>query len=234
MVKMQDRIGIAAAAALLAGMFSTDVSAQTQMSRDPSFCEVYNALGGAPSDRCAGQPSAPAAAGAPGGLTLQGTTQGVRPTSSMIPPPSGDRAGAPPATQSRQAAPSRPSSSSPAVAPARAAASFGSVQFEYDSANLTNEATRVLDTVAAVLNDTRMADRVFIVEGHTDATGGPAYNYPLSERRAQAVVQYLSSRHGIPKSRLQSVGKGQSQLADPGNPTSAANRRVVILNAGGG
>ena len=45
------------------------------------------------------------------------------------------------------------------------------------------------------------------IEGHCDSTGGEAYNELLSERRAQAVQDYLVA-HGIAAERLSVVGKG--------------------------
>jgi OOP family OmpA-OmpF porin len=66
------------------------------------------------------------------------------------------------------------------------------------------------------------------VEGHTDSVGPDAYNQKLSERRASAVKQVLTSQYGVESSRVQSVGYGESRpVAD--NKTEAGravNRRV--------
>ncbi len=69
------------------------------------------------------------------------------------------------------------------------------------------------------------------VEGHTDATGDDDYNQELSQRRALAVVDYLT-KAGIDESRLRGEGFGESKpVAD--NETEAGrkqNRRVGIRN----
>ena len=65
------------------------------------------------------------------------------------------------------------------------------------------------------------------VEGHTDAEGSDERNQPLSERRAQSVVDYLAER-GVPVERMKAVGYGASQPVVP-NDTSenmARNRRI--------
>jgi outer membrane protein OmpA-like peptidoglycan-associated protein len=65
------------------------------------------------------------------------------------------------------------------------------------------------------------------VEGHTDATGNPAYNKELSQRRAEAVTAWLE-QHGVEKHRLHSVGMGQERPIDT-NATEEGrrnNRRV--------
>ena len=101
-----------------------------------------------------------------------------------------------------------------------------------NSAALTPAAEATLDTVAEDLGDPRLADAVLLVEGHTDASGSDAYNMVLSERRAVAVVDYLTAR-GVDPRLLTPRGMGETRLADPANPRSGVNRRVVIVNIGG-
>ncbi|KAB0506794.1 OmpA family protein [Pseudomonas moorei] len=66
------------------------------------------------------------------------------------------------------------------------------------------------------------------VEGHTDNVGPDAYNQKLSERRANAVKQVLTSQYGVSPSRVQSVGYGESRpVADNSTEAGrAVNRRV--------
>ena len=64
----------------------------------------------------------------------------------------------------------------------------------------------------------------FILSGFTDAKGSETYNQGLSERRADAVKQFLSEKYGIAPSNLVTVGYGQ-------NPFAAENRRVQVTNA---
>ena len=103
------------------------------------------------------------------------------------------------------------------------------VKFEFDSARLTPEATGVLTELAVAMNDARYIDDPFLIEGHTDSVGTDAYNLGLSDRRAQSVVDFLVLQ-GVGAARLSSVGKGESELLDPANPTSGVNRRVRIVN----
>jgi len=85
----------------------------------------------------------------------------------------------------------------------------------------------VLDQVAQTLRQN--PEVVAQVVGHTDNTGQPAYNQPLSVNRAQSVVNYLAGR-GIQMQRMAAEGRGDTQpIAD--NSTEAgrtANRRVEI------
>ena len=57
------------------------------------------------------------------------------------------------------------------------------------------------------------------------------YNQGLSERRADAVRQFLSEKYGIEAGNLVTVGYGLSHLKDPANPFAAENRRVQVINA---
>jgi outer membrane protein OmpA-like peptidoglycan-associated protein len=110
------------------------------------------------------------------------------------------------------------------------------VNFALNSAVLSPEARRQLDDLAAKAN----AARGFVIEvsGHADATGSAARNFQLSQRRAEAVVQYLAVNHHIPMRRfITPMGYGKTAaVAD--NSTAAGraqNRRVevkVLINRG--
>jgi outer membrane protein OmpA-like peptidoglycan-associated protein len=104
------------------------------------------------------------------------------------------------------------------------------IPFAWDSAQLAPAAHRLLDTLAAVLQDTLMADKVVRIEGHTDSAGSDAYNQRLSYRRAVAVQQYLADAHGLPRVRLSVVGRGKAALYDPAHPFAPSNRRVEFVN----
>jgi OOP family OmpA-OmpF porin len=104
------------------------------------------------------------------------------------------------------------------------------IQFDYNSHKLTQDGADVLDQLGAALQseELRSAKRI-VLEGHTDAKGSVTYNRLLSLRRAQSVKQYLASNHRIPNSKLKSVGKGSTELADPSNPEDGINRRVRVI-----
>jgi outer membrane protein OmpA-like peptidoglycan-associated protein len=104
-----------------------------------------------------------------------------------------------------------------------------SVQFEFNSAELTSDAKVVLDSVGKALRSTELGANAFVIEGHTDSVGGEDYNQRLSEARAAAVKGYLTSNYGIQASRLEAVGRGKSYPLDKANPESAVNRRVQIV-----
>lgn len=105
----------------------------------------------------------------------------------------------------------------------------GDVTFAFNKFDLTPQATATLDVFAAraVESLDKFAD--ILVEGHTDSVGSDAYNQTLSEKRANAVKNYLALR-GIPANKLMAEGKGEKvPVAD--NSTTlgrAANRRVEI------
>jgi outer membrane protein OmpA-like peptidoglycan-associated protein len=98
------------------------------------------------------------------------------------------------------------------------------ITFDLDSDSLTNEAKENLNEFAKALQNPTLAAATFAVDGHTDARGTEDYNYGLSERRAQAVINYLSQL-GVDASRLvaKGFGKTKPRTADPFDPV---NRRV--------
>jgi outer membrane protein OmpA-like peptidoglycan-associated protein len=105
------------------------------------------------------------------------------------------------------------------------------VRFEFDSAMLTPTAQAVLDNLATALT-TDLAAYRFVLEGHTDAVGSNDYNLRLSQRRAQAVRDYLHELYRIEGGRLSAVGKGEQDLLLPDQPDAAPNRRVRVINQG--
>ena len=72
------------------------------------------------------------------------------------------------------------------------------------------------------------------IEGHTDSTGGEAYNQDLSQRRAQAVADRLVNDYGVARNRVKVEGYGESRPVGD-NMTKEGrreNRRVVAVVKG--
>ncbi|SAL16025.1 OmpA/MotB domain-containing protein [Caballeronia arvi] len=99
--------------------------------------------------------------------------------------------------------------------------------FAFDSAALTPTAKDVLDKLVGESQGTKFAS--VTVEGYTDSTGPDAYNVNLSQRRAQAVLDYLKG-HGLDAANFSAKGFGKSNPI-ASNATSegrAENRRVEV------
>jgi outer membrane protein OmpA-like peptidoglycan-associated protein len=105
------------------------------------------------------------------------------------------------------------------------------VNFEFNSAELTSDARITLDQLGTALRDPKLTAFSFVIAGHTDAVGGGEFNQKLSERRAEAVRNYMIAQYGIEANRLTAKGYGKLQLLDPERPEDAVNRRVQIINA---
>ena len=101
------------------------------------------------------------------------------------------------------------------------------ITFGVDSANIDAGFRNTLDQVASTL--TQYEKTYVDVLGHTDSTGSDAYNQGLSERRASAVADYLSTR-GVQSARLAARGYGESQpkASNLDAAGRSANRRVEI------
>ncbi|MCO6381453.1 MAG: OmpA family protein [Vannielia sp.] len=100
------------------------------------------------------------------------------------------------------------------------------INFELDSAELTDQAKETLAVVAQAFEDERLKKARFMIEGHTDARGTENYNGNLSEDRAASVQAYLVSL-GVTEERLSAMGFGEStpRTDDPMDPE---NRRVEL------
>ena len=105
------------------------------------------------------------------------------------------------------------------------------INFEFNSAVLGSKAMPQVAELGKALTSEDLKGRTFILAGFTDAKGSETYNQGLSERRADAVRQFLSKKYGIEAGNLVTVGYGHTQLKDPANPFAADNRRVQVINA---
>lgn len=99
--------------------------------------------------------------------------------------------------------------------------------YDFDSAAIRPSAAENLRNLAVSL--TKYANTELLIVGHTDSSGGDAYNQTLSERRANAALGYLMGQ-GVASSRMHASGRGEWEpLAT--NDTEAgrqANRRIEV------
>src|ERR1700753_3028499 len=107
------------------------------------------------------------------------------------------------------------------------------IQFEYNSAKISQASLNAVQQLGKALSNPTLKGSSFVVAGYTDAVGGEAFNQDLSERRADTIKQYLSTRFGVAGSHLVTVGYGNTPLKDPAAPTAAVNRRVQVVNLSG-
>ena len=103
-----------------------------------------------------------------------------------------------------------------------------SVTFGFDKAVLTKEDKEQLDNFAGQLGSSK--SYILEVTGGTDSTGPADYNYQLSQRRADAVVQYLASKYNVPARRFYLIGIGKDKEVAPNNTPEGRkqNRRVEV------
>ena len=102
------------------------------------------------------------------------------------------------------------------------------VHFAFDQAQLTKKAKEALDQLAnEVPNNPHY---ILEVTGNTDSVGPSDYNYGLSQRRANAVIQYMAEAHSISAHKFYIVGLGKDKPAASNNSASGRqqNRRVDI------
>ncbi|MEM1370973.1 MAG: OmpA family protein [Pseudomonadota bacterium] len=104
------------------------------------------------------------------------------------------------------------------------------IHFHFDSDEPTAEGWMALDSLGRALRHARMDGVVLQVAGHTDATGAAGYNLALSQRRAEAVVRHLISRHGVPPSDLLPIAYGETRPLPHASDDSASLRRVELIS----
>ena len=103
-----------------------------------------------------------------------------------------------------------------------------SVKFGFNRDNLTPKAKEALDQLAGTISSTK--GYIIALEGSTDSVGSAEYNYDLSQRRANSVIQYLASKYNVPAHKIYVIGLGKDKPVET-NKTStgrADNRRVDV------
>jgi outer membrane protein OmpA-like peptidoglycan-associated protein len=103
------------------------------------------------------------------------------------------------------------------------------IPFAFDSDRPLPEASDRIRTVGLAMADDRLDGATFVLLGHTDATGGAAYNKALSERRARALKERLVLISGVASERFIVRGVGESRLKNARDPDAPENRRVQIV-----
>lgn len=104
------------------------------------------------------------------------------------------------------------------------------ITFDYNSANISQKALPAVTALGKALTNPDLKGTTFVLAGHTDATGGEAYNQDLSERRADSLKKYLMEKYGLAAADLVTVGYGKTKLKNPAAPAGGENRRVQIVN----
>jgi len=102
------------------------------------------------------------------------------------------------------------------------------VNFGFNRDNLTQDAKAALDHFAGDVANAK--GYIITVEGGTDSTGPADYNYQLSQRRADSVIQYLAAQHNIPVHKIYLIGLGKDKPVDSNKTREgrAKNRRVDV------
>src|SRR6266852_8317364 len=103
-----------------------------------------------------------------------------------------------------------------------------SVKFGFNKDNLTQKAQEALDQLASSIASTK--GYIIALEGGTDSVGPADYNYDLSQRRANAVIQYLASKYNVPAHKIYVIGLGKDKPVETNKTASgrADNRRVDV------
>jgi OOP family OmpA-OmpF porin len=112
--------------------------------------------------------------------------------------------------------------------PTRGSVTLTGVTFAFNSSNLTESSRPVLDDVA---NGLKQHPRLKVeIQGYTDSVGSARYNMKLSQRRADAVRDYLIQQ-GVPDDQLRARGYGKANPVASNSTAEgrAQNRRVVLF-----
>jgi OmpA-OmpF porin, OOP family len=103
-----------------------------------------------------------------------------------------------------------------------------SVKFGFNKDNLTPKAKEALDQLGGSISGTK--GYIIALEGGTDSVGSADYNYDLSQRRANSVIQYLASKYNVPAHKIYVIGLGKDKPVETNKTKEgrADNRRVDV------
>ena len=104
------------------------------------------------------------------------------------------------------------------------------INFDLGSWEISPDQAARLQGIADGLNRAiqRNPREVFLIEGHTDATGNDTDNLSLSDRRAESAATLLTQQFGVPAEHLTSQGYGSQYLKEQTDGPSRINRRVTV------
>jgi OmpA-OmpF porin, OOP family len=200
---------------VVCGLAATPYAALSQQGSTSTPDEYVCALTG----DC-GQDAPGARTGAPGS-DLQATR-----SFTMSQPGSGPEPAA--ATPQRRPATARRPIFRPRVATSERGRVNLRLAFGSGSSTLSSSAQAEVQAFAEAMQRPQLSSMRFRIEGHTDSAGGRAVNLSLSQRRAQAVADYLMAR-GIARSRLEVQGYGFDRPLPRTPVSSGRNRRVEAV-----
>jgi outer membrane protein OmpA-like peptidoglycan-associated protein len=104
------------------------------------------------------------------------------------------------------------------------------IKFEFNSAKIDRSAMADMEELGKALSNPALKGSTIALGGHTDASGSEDVNQTLSERRADAVKEYLVENFHLSPENLVTAGYGKTHLKDPEHPRAAENRRVEVVN----
>ena len=102
------------------------------------------------------------------------------------------------------------------------------VLFDFGKATLKPEGQTALTKLYNEINNLAMKDHQTVVYGYTDQIGSTASNQSLSQKRAQTVATYLSSK-GIPATNISAVGRGEANPVTGTSCSTVKNRKALIV-----
>jgi outer membrane protein OmpA-like peptidoglycan-associated protein len=107
---------------------------------------------------------------------------------------------------------------------------LNTITFETGSWEVPPDQVQLLEQMATAIRRVieRNPNEIFLIEGHTDATGNDVDNLSLSDRRAESVAVVLTDSFQIPAENLTTQGYGSQNLKVSTPGPERANRRVTV------
>ena len=102
------------------------------------------------------------------------------------------------------------------------------VFFDFDSANLTDEANQKLKEVVDCVNSPELKDQKLVLVGRADPVGSEEYNQKLGKSRAESVHEFLVAQ-GLDGSRLETESRGEGGAVAEDGQRVPDERRVTIM-----
>jgi len=104
------------------------------------------------------------------------------------------------------------------------------INFDYRSAKISRSAAPAVNSLGRALSNADLKGTTFVLAGHTDGKGSFPYNQELSDKRVDAVKQYLVDHFKLSPTLLVAVGYGKTKLKNKIDPFGPENRRVQVVN----